>query len=98
MPRRPRLQAPGLPVHIIQRGNNSQPFSFYLRGRSGFCRTSGQAGQVLSLRATTNLALLWRRQGSAERPLKLLAPVYYWFTEGFDAKDLKEAKALLEEL
>jgi predicted ATPase len=53
---------------------------------------------VLSLRATTNLALLWRRQGSAEGPLTLLTPVYNWFTEGFDTKDLKDAKALLDEL
>ena len=41
-----------------------------------------------------SLARPWRDQGSSE----LLAPVYGWFTEGFDTRDLKEAKALLEEL
>jgi predicted ATPase len=43
-------------------------------------------------------ARLWRSQGSSQQPRELLAPVYGWFTEGFDTNDLKEAKALLEEL
>ena len=41
---------------------------------------------------------LWRGQGKPRRARDLLAPVYGWFTEGFDTRDLKEAKALLEEL
>jgi predicted ATPase len=44
------------------------------------------------------LARLWRDQGKAREARELLAPVYGWFTEGFDTLDLKEAKALLEEL
>ena len=43
-----------------------------------------------------SLARLWRDQGKAQQARELLAPVYGWFTEGFDTRDLKEAKALLE--
>jgi predicted ATPase len=50
------------------------------------------------LRATMSMAWLWRDQGKREEARDLLAPVYGWFTEGFDTRDLKEAKALLEEL
>jgi len=50
------------------------------------------------LRCATSLARLWRQQGRHEDALALLAPVYRWFTEGFDTEDLKEAKALLNEL
>jgi predicted ATPase len=46
-----------------------------------------------------NLARLWRSQGKVQQQAReLLAPVYGWFTEGFDTRDLKEAKALLAEL
>ena len=45
-----------------------------------------------------SMARLWRDQGKPRPARKLLAPVYGWFTEGFDTLDLKEAKALLEEL
>ena len=45
-----------------------------------------------------SLARLWRDQGKRKEAHELLAPVYSWFTEGFDTRDLKEAKALLEEL
>jgi predicted ATPase len=44
------------------------------------------------------VARLWRDQGKRDQARELLAPVYGWFTEGFDTLDLKEAKALLEEL
>ena len=50
------------------------------------------------LRAAMSLARLWRDQGNVQQARELLAPVYGWFTEGFDTRDLKEAKALLEEL
>ena len=50
------------------------------------------------LRAATSLARLWRDQGKRNEARELLAPVYGWFTEGFDTLDLKEAKALLDEL
>jgi predicted ATPase len=45
-----------------------------------------------------NLARLWRDQGKVQQARELLAPIYGWFVEGFDMRDLKEAKALLEEL
>ena len=45
-----------------------------------------------------SMARLWRDQGKWDEARDLLAPVYGWFTEGFDTLDLKEAKALLEEL
>ena len=45
-----------------------------------------------------SLARLWRDQGKVQQARELLASVYGWFTEGFDTRDLKEAKALLEEL
>jgi predicted ATPase len=50
------------------------------------------------LRAATSMARLWRDQGKRDEARDLLAPVYGWFTEGFDTRDLKEAKALLDEL
>ena len=57
-----------------------------------------QGAFLLKLRASTSLARLWRDQGKVREARELLAPVYGWFTEGFDTRDLKEAKALLEEL
>ena len=60
-------------------------------------RTPKQA-KSWELRAATSLARLWRDQGKVSEARELLAPVYGWFTEGFDTHDLKEAKALLEEL
>jgi predicted ATPase len=56
-----------------------------------------QQAKSLELRATASLARLWRDQGKVCEARELLAPVYGWFTEGFDTRDLKEAKALLEE-
>jgi predicted ATPase len=50
------------------------------------------------LRAAISLARLWRDQGRRAEARDLLAPVYGWFTEGFETADLKEAKALLDEL
>ena len=50
------------------------------------------------LRAATSLAHLWRDQGKPAEARALLAPVYGWFTEGFDTADLKDAKALLDHL
>ena len=57
-----------------------------------------QQAKSWELRAAMSLARLWRDQGKAQLARELLAPVYGWFTEGFDTLDLKEAKALLEEL
>ena len=57
-----------------------------------------QQAKSLELRAAMSLARLWQPQGKREEACKLLAPIYGWFTEGFDTADLKEAKALLEAL
>jgi predicted ATPase len=57
-----------------------------------------QQAKSWELRAAMNMARLWRDQGKREEARELLAPVYGWFTEGFDTLDLKEAKALLDEL
>ena len=58
----------------------------------------GQKARSLELRAAADLAGLYRDQGRRAEARDLLAPVYGWFTEGFDTQDLKEAKALLDEL
>ena len=57
-----------------------------------------QQAKSLELRAATSLARLWGEQGRRVEALELLAPVYGWFTEGFDTADLKEATALLDQL
>jgi predicted ATPase len=57
-----------------------------------------QHAKSWELRAAMSMARLWREQGKRGEARELLAPVYGWFTEGFDTRDLKEAKALLDEL
>jgi predicted ATPase len=57
-----------------------------------------QKARAFELRAAMSMARLWRDQGKRQQAHDLLAPVYGWFTEGFDTLDLKEAKALLEQL
>jgi class 3 adenylate cyclase/DNA-binding winged helix-turn-helix (wHTH) protein/predicted ATPase len=57
-----------------------------------------QQAKSLELRAATSLARLWQQQGKRAEAYELLAPIYGWFTEGFDTADLQEAKALLEAL
>jgi predicted ATPase len=57
-----------------------------------------QQAKSWELRASMSLARLWRDQGKVSEARELLDPVYRWFTEGFDTRDLKEAKALLSEL
>ena len=52
-----------------------------------------QKARSFELRAKTSMARLWRDQGKKQQARELLAPVYGWFTEGFDTRDLKEAKA-----
>ena len=57
-----------------------------------------QQAKMWELRTSTSLARLWQSQGKRQDAYELLAPVYGWFTEGFDTKDLLEAKSLLAEL
>jgi predicted ATPase len=57
-----------------------------------------QEAKSLELRAAMSLSRLWQQQGKQAEARELLAPVYAWFTEGFDTADLQEAKTLLEAL
>jgi predicted ATPase len=57
-----------------------------------------QQARSLELRVATSLSRLWQQQGKRDNARVLLAPIYDWFSEGFDTADLKEAKVLLEEL
>ena len=57
-----------------------------------------QQAKSWQLRASMSLARLWRDEGKSQQAREMLAPVYGWFTEGFETRDLKEAKALLEDL
>ncbi len=57
-----------------------------------------QSAKSLELRAAMSLSRLWQQQGKRAEAYELLAPIYGWFTEGFDTADLQDAKALLEEL
>ena len=57
-----------------------------------------QRAKFWELRGAISMARLWRDQGKRDEARELLAPIYGWFTEGFDTLDLKEAKTLLDEL
>jgi predicted ATPase len=57
-----------------------------------------QQAKSWELRAAVSLSHLWQQQGKRAEAYGLLAPIYNWFTEGFDTADLQEAKALLKEL
>jgi len=57
-----------------------------------------QQAKSLELRAAMSLSRLWQQPGKQREAHQLLAEIYHWFTEGFDTKDLQEAKALLNEL
>jgi hypothetical protein len=57
-----------------------------------------QQAKSLELRAVMSLSRLWQQQGKGDEARQMLAEIYDWFTEGFDTKDLQEAKALLGEI
>ena len=57
-----------------------------------------QEAKSLELRAAMSLSRLWQQQGKRQEAYDLLAPIYHWFTEGFDTADLQDARALLAEL
>jgi predicted ATPase len=60
--------------------------------------TRRRGAKSLELRAATSMARLWRGQGTPQQAHELLAPIYSWFTEGSNTRDLKDAKALLAQL
>lgn len=57
-----------------------------------------QQAKSLELRAVTSLSRLWQQHGKREEARQMLTEIYNWFTEGFDTADLREARALLDEL
>ena len=83
---------------LLLRRNPSAPDRAEASYRRAIERARSQEAKSWELRAATSLARLWRDQGKAAEARELLAPVYGWFTEGFDTLDLNDAKALLDEL
>ena len=81
---------------LQQTGFSGDAAEASLRMAIDAAQSQGAKGSELC--AATSLARLWRDQGKVQQARELLAPVYGWFTEGFDTRDLKEAKALLAEL
>jgi predicted ATPase len=69
-----------------------------IRFQHALSAARGQKAKSWELRAAMSLAQLWRDQGKRDEARELLAPIYGWFTEGFDTLDLKEAKGLLDRL
>jgi predicted ATPase len=82
---------------LVRRADSCSPDVQACFGRA-IATTRQQGAKSLELRAATSLARLWRDQGRHAEARDLLAPVYGWFTEGFETRDLQDAKALLEEL
>ena len=80
---------------LLWRGHAAAAEELY---RKALSIAEEQGAKLWELRAATTLARLWGDQGRRAEAYELLAPVYGWFTEGFDTADLKEAKALLDEL
>jgi predicted ATPase len=80
---------------VRARDQQAEAEACFQQARAVACR---QQAKSLELRAATSLPRLWQGQGRRQDAYDLLAPVYAWFTEGFDTADLQEAKALLEEL
>jgi predicted ATPase len=83
---------------LLFRRNPSAPDWAEASYRRAIERARSQDAKSWELRAATSLARLWRDHGKQAEAREILAPIYGWFTEGFDTLDLKEAKALLEEL
>jgi len=81
---------------IIKDPRNAAEAELCLRTAIDVARRQG--ARLFELRATVSLAPLLKQQGKTEDARRMLADIYNWFTEGFDTADLKEAKALLEEL
>jgi predicted ATPase len=83
---------------VLRRAPEVDPAEAETCLRKAIAVAQGQGAKLWELRATMSLAQLWRDQGRRAEAHDLLAPVFGWFTEGFDTADLKEARALLDEL
>jgi class 3 adenylate cyclase/predicted ATPase len=82
---------------LLLAGSPSDPAGAEACFRDALAVARHQSAKSFELRAATSLARLWQRQGRGEEASALLRPVYDWFTEGFDTRDLKDARALMEE-
>jgi predicted ATPase len=83
------------PTPLLRQGQYEVAEELY---RKALSIAEAQEAKLWELRAGVSLARLWGEQGRRVEARDLLAPVYGWFTEGFDTADLKDAKALLDEL
>jgi len=83
-------------IILLLRDSNAGKAEAYFERALAIARQ--QQAKSWELRAATSMARLWRDHGKSQQARELLAPVYGWFTEGFDTRDLKEAGALLEQL
>jgi predicted ATPase len=77
---------------------SSQPAKAQTHFEKALAVARSQQAKSWELRAAMSLARLWREQGKVQQAHELLAPVYGWFTEGFDTRDLMDAKTLLKSL
>jgi predicted ATPase len=88
----------------LQTSKSAQPMTGNLQSEAEVCFDKAieiarrQGARGMELRAATSLARLWQLQGKRQEARRLVEEIYCWFTEGFDAADLKDAKALLDEL
>ena len=92
-----------IPAPLVGSGRFQNLYSRRVFGRLGSSTFRPSAAAVSmskswELRAAKSMARLWRDQGMREQARELLTPIFGWFTEGFDTRDLKEAKALLDAL
>ena len=92
----PQLHQTRAELLLHTHGRDEEAVEVSLRQALVVAREQGAKGY--ELRAATRLAHLWSDRGRPDAARELLAPVYAWFTEGFDTADLKEAKALLDKL
>ena len=83
---------------LLQEGAPAQAREAEASLRHALHVARGQQAKLPELRAALRLSRLWQQQGKREDAFELLAPIYGWFTEGFDTADLQDAKALLDEL
>jgi predicted ATPase len=80
---------------LAETGNAAEAVAYF---RQAIDTARHQEAKSLELRAATSLARPWRDQGKRGEARDLLAPVYGWFTEGFEPADLRDPKALLDQL
>ena len=85
-------------AEVLLRAPEANPAEAETCLRKAMAVAQKQGARLWELRAATSLAQVWRDQGKRAEAYELLAPVYDWFTDGFDTADLKDAKALLAEL